>query len=86
LLEHLSIKGSEGDKYINLVSFYNEFVKRSSSSSVQMADYLKFLKDTGFIEFVGEGSELSVKIFPYGVDFLSYIKQIYALTYKYRPW
>jgi len=86
LLEHLSIKGSEGDKYINLVFFYNEFVKRSRPASVQMADYLKFLKDTGFIGFVGEGSELSVKIMPYGVDFLSYIKQNYPLKYKYRPW
>lgn len=85
LLEYLSTKGTEGDKYINLVGFYHEFVKRSGLASTQMADYLGFLEDMRFIEFVGEGSELSIRITPHGVDFLSYIKGQYPLMYNYKP-
>ena len=67
-----------------MVSFYNEFVKRSKLVSTQMADYIGFLEDGRFIEFVGEGSELNVKITPHGINFLSYIKGQYPVTYKYR--
>jgi len=85
LLEYLSIKGTKGENYINLVGFYNEFVKRSGLSSTQMADYLGFLKDMRFIEFVEEDKAWNVKITAYGVDFLSYIKGQYPSTYRYRP-
>lgn len=83
LLEHLANKGSQGDKYINLMGFYNEFIKRSRFTT-QLPDYIRFLKDGRFVEFMGEGSELSVKITPYGMDFLSYIKSQYPATYKYK--
>lgn len=86
LIEHLSKKGDKGDKYINLINFYNDFVGRSGYASVQMAHYLGFLKDSGYITYEGEGSELSVKIMPYGIDFLSYIKQQYPSSYKNKPW
>lgn len=84
LLEHLTTKGTEGDSYINLFMFYNEFLNRSQFSSTQMADYIGFLVDMKFVELFGEGSNLRVKITPYGVDFLSYIKSQYPTSYKYR--
>ena len=84
LLKYLSTKGTKGENYINLVSFYNEFVKRSGLSSTQMADYLGFLKDMRFIEFVEENKAWSVKITAYGVDFLSYVKGQYPSSYRYR--
>ncbi len=84
LLEYLSTKGTKGENYINLVSFYNEFVKRSGLASTQMADYLGFLKDMRFIEFVEENKTWSVKITAYGVDFLSYVKGQYPSSYRYR--
>lgn len=84
LLEYLSTKGTKGENYINIVSFYNEFVKRSGLASTQMADYLGFLKDMRFIEFVEENKAWSVKITAYGVDFLSYVKGQYPSSYKYR--
>lgn len=84
LLEYLSIKGDNGDKYINLTTFYNEFLKYSKFSSTQMADYIRFLKDAQFIEYVGEGTNIIVKITPYGADFLSYIKTQYPIAYKYK--
>ena len=84
LLEYLSTKGTKGENYINLVSFYNEFVKRSGLASTQMADYLGFLKDMRFVEFVEENKAWSVKITAYGVDFLSYVKGQYPSSYRYR--
>ena len=85
LLEYLSTKGTAGENYINLVSFYNEFVKRSGLSSTQMADYLGFLKDMRFIELAEQNKVWNVKISAYGVDFLSYIKGQYPSSYRYRP-
>lgn len=85
LLEYLSTKGTDGDSYTNLLSFYNEFVKRSGLASTQYADYLGFLKDSLFIEYFGrEGTDLRVHITALGVDFLSYIKGQYPTTYKFR--
>lgn len=84
LLEYLQTKGDRGDKYINLVTFYNDFLRRSRFTGTQMADYLGFLKDTQFIEYAGEDTDITVKITPYGVDFLSYIKIQYRISYKYR--
>jgi len=84
LLEHLSNKGDKGEKYINLAGFYNEFVGRAGTTSYQMNDYLGFLIIYKFLIYEGEGSELNVKITPYGVDFLSYIKTNYSVVYKYK--
>ena len=83
LLEHLASKSDKGDKYINLTSFYTTFLQKSALNT-QMADYLGFLVDMGFIEHVGQGNNLITKITPYGLDFLSYIKTQYPLAYKYR--
>jgi len=77
LLEHLGQKGSSGEKYVNLLPFYNEFVKRSKLSTTQFADYLGFLRDSQFIMIEGTENDLVVKIAPYGVDFLSYVKGQY---------
>jgi len=84
LLEYLSKKGTSGEKYINLVGFYDEYVKRSGVAIAQIGDYFRFLEAMKLIEYVSEGSELSVKITPFGVDFLSYIKTQYALVYKHK--
>ena len=77
LMEYLEQKGSLGEKYVNLLPFYNEFVKRSKLSATQYADYLGFLRDSQFIEISGTENDLVVKITPYGIDFLSYIKGQY---------
>ena len=84
LLEYLSKKGSDGDKYVNLTGFYTKFVMRAGSASYQIGDYFGFLKGMRLTEYAGEGSELSVKITPFGVDFLFYIKSQYGTAYKYR--
>jgi len=85
LLEHLSNKGDKGESYINLVDFYYKHINRVGTYSYMMVDYLGFLKEYKFIDVEDEGSELSVKITPYGIDFLSYIKTNYSLVYKYKP-
>ena len=85
LLEHLSTKGEDGEYYVNLFSFYKEFQDRSQLFSTQMADYIGFLQDMKFIEYAGEGSNLKVKITPFGIDFLSYLKSQYSASYKFRP-
>ncbi len=85
LLEYLIGKGSEGENYVNLTSFHNEFLKRSKTQTYQFADYLGFLRDMNFVEYVGEGADLSLRISPYGVDFLSYIKGQYPSAYKFKP-
>jgi len=84
LLEHLLSKGTEGDFYVNLFSFYQDFLNRSNLTTTQMADYLGFLCDMKFIDMMGEGIDLCVKITPCGTDFLSYIKGQYLYSYKYK--
>ena len=84
LLEHLATKGAGGENYINLFTFYDKFLTRSQSVSTQMTDYIRFPRDMKFIESVGEGNDLRIKITPYGMDFLSYIKDQYPGSYKYK--
>lgn len=86
LLEHLSTVGKEGEPYVNLVPFYNEFVKRSNLSGTQMADYLGFLRDMHFIQYSGPENHLRVQITPLGIDFLTYIKGQYSAFYKFKPY
>lgn len=83
LLEHLVNNGNQGDKYINLMGFYNEFIKRSRFTT-QLPDYIRFLIEMRLIEVIGEGSESTVKITPHGINFISYIRTQYASTYKYK--
>jgi len=85
LLEHLATKGIEGEYYINLYPFYQEFVRRSSLASTQIADYLGFLKEANFLEYFGEDVSLRAKISAYGLDFLTYIKGQYPTSYGLRP-
>ena len=83
MLEHLSKKGNLGDKYINLRIFYNEFLRRlrkiSNTALMTMIDYLRNLKRMGYIEYFGEGDELSIRITPLGDNFLSYIRKQYTV-------
>ncbi len=85
LLEHLSQKGEKGDMYINLIKFYNEFVKQTVTPRSSIEDYFGFLMNLNFIEYIGVGSKLSVKITPQGVNFLSYVKNQYPLMCKSKP-
>jgi len=84
LLEYLATKGTKGEKYINLTMFYNDFLKRSKFINTQIADYLGFLKDALFIDYIGSDNDITVRITPYGVNFLSYIKLQYPVAYKYK--
>lgn len=83
LLEYLAQKGAAGEKYENLLRFYSEFLEKSRSGT-QMADFIGFLIDMRFVEHLRNGDEITTKITPYGVDFLSYIKTQYSLVYKFR--
>lgn len=85
LLEHLERKGSDGEKYVNLVGYHTEFVARSKLHAVQYADYLAFLANMKFVEYKGPDTDLVVCITTYGINFLSYIRQQYSTTYRYRP-
>lgn len=84
LLEYLQNKGDRGEKYINLVSFFNKHIA-GTINPPQYSDYLGYLLTSKFIEYENiEGGEFIVKITALGVDFLSYIKNQYKLTYKYK--
>jgi hypothetical protein len=83
LLEHLSLKGDIGDKYINLYVFYDEFIKKTIPPRPQITEYFGFLESWKLIEASGENMNKSYKITPFGINFLSYIKTNYPL-YKYK--
>lgn len=85
LLEHLESLGSTGEDYVNLVPYFNEFRERSQLESAQFATYLSFLLTLEFIESVGAGNDLRMKITPLGIDFLNYIRAEYGSTYKFKP-
>lgn len=85
LLEYLQTKGTDGEKYVNLVPFYTDFLSRSKLQTTQFADYLGFLAQMRFIEYEGQDTDLTARITPYGTNFLSYIQGQYTTSYKYRP-
>jgi hypothetical protein len=74
VLEHLLAKGEEGETYVGLYAFYAE---SWTGTTLQFAQYLGFLKSSNFIRY--DGDPIHVRITPYGVDFLSYIKAQYGL-------
>ncbi len=84
LLEHLLSKGTDGDAYINLYSFYQEFLNRSNLTATQFADYVGFLRDAKFVEIETVANDMRGKITPYGTDFLSYIQVQYKYSYKLK--
>ena len=85
LLEHLLIKGTSGERYIGLRYFYDECIRRTGLFSYKMEEYIGFLKSMGYVEYVGEGYQMIVKITEYGRNFLSYIKEQYPRKYRYKP-
>lgn len=84
LLDYLNTRGDIGDKYINLVTYYNDYILRSKLFSAKIEDYFGFLSAMRLIEFYGERSNLSLRITPLGINFLSHIKIEYPATYKYK--
>ena len=85
LLVHLNTKGETGDKYINLFSYYNDYIARSRLYSAKIEDYFGFLHSMQLIEFFGEGTNFSVRITPEGAHFLSYIRSECPATFNYKP-
>jgi hypothetical protein len=85
LLEHLE-RRVEGVSYASLAAFYSYFKERwkllSTAVPPQMEVYLGFLKSKHLIEYVGEDI---VRITPDGSQFLSYIRNHYPYTYKFKP-
>ena len=69
----------------NLFQFYADFIVRSNLTLTQMADYIGFLREARFVEQVGSDTDLRIRITPYGLDFLSYIKGQYP-AYKLKVW
>lgn len=86
LLDHLATQGGQGELYVNLVYFHAEHQKRAGNANYQMPDYLNFLQLFGFISSEGNDSDLKVKITPYGLSFLSYIKANYSDTWNKKPY
>ena len=84
LLEFLEQKGSVGEKYVNLLPFHTEFVNRSKLATLQFANYINFLKESGFVLTDGPENDITVKIAPYGIDFLSYVRGQYPY-YRSKP-
>jgi len=82
LLEHLYSKADQGEKYTNLTIFYDRFINQSKLITTQMADYLNFLQKARFVEYIGEENNLAIKITPYGINFINYIKGQYPVSYK----
>jgi len=86
LLESLSKKRTLGEKYSDLKRFYYYFIVRSKLVvKTTETNYFGFLKNMGYIKYVGEDDERIVTITPHGLNFLSYIKELYPTIYKYRP-
>ena len=85
LLTHLSTKGDSGDRYINLAFYYHDYISRSKFYSAKIEDYFGFLEAMQMIEFFGEGNNVSIRITPEGINFLSYIKKEYPTTFNYKP-
>lgn len=85
LLDYLQGKGTDGEKYVNLIRFYKKFLFLSKLQTTQFADYLSFLVEIRFIEYKGQDPDRTVRITPYGSDFLSYIQGEYSTSYSYRP-
>lgn len=85
LLIHLNTKGESGNKYINVLSYYNDYIARSRLRSAKIEDYFGFLHSMQMIEFFGEYTNLSMRITPEGADFLSYIRSEYPTTFNNRP-
>ncbi len=70
----------------HLKKFYYYFIVRSKLVvTTTETKYFEFLKDMRYIEYVGEGEEQIVKITPLGLNFLSYVKELYRTTYRDRP-
>lgn len=86
LLEHLQSKGDVGEKYVNLLPFFQAFLKRGGTPNTQLADYLEFLRSMKFIEYYDRDGEQHARITPYGVDFLSYLRAEYPAGYRFKPW
>ncbi|MBN1968352.1 MAG: hypothetical protein JW870_03200 [Candidatus Delongbacteria bacterium] len=85
LLEHLEKQGEKGDLYINLNIYYYQFIEKSGLSNVQISEYLGFLVNMKTIEYVSSCNESRVRITPYGLNFIIYIKSIYSPFYKGKP-
>ncbi len=85
MLEFLSKKGDEGVMYIDLAFFHAEHQRRMQSTSYQMPDYMNFLQQHGFIDVEGADHDLKIKVTPYGLSFLSYIKATYPDTWNKKP-
>lgn len=85
LLEHLEAKGDMGEKYVNLHSFFQEFLRRGGFPTTQMADYLGFLVTSRFMEYHTHNGEQCARITPFGADFLSYLRAQYPAGYQHKP-
>lgn len=84
ILEHLTLMGEDGELYINLAPYYEEFRRRLPGATYQMPDYIRYLQTLGFIEYVGDPASMRVRITPSGLGFVSYIRAEYPLAYDKR--
>lgn len=86
LLEALTKKGDVGILYVDLAVFHAEHQRRSGATNYQMTDYLLFLQTEGLISSFGAANDLKIKITPYGLSFLSYLKSVYPGMWNKRPY
>jgi len=84
LLEHLDNKKDKKEKWINLFTFYNDFLMKTVPPRVTFDQYLGFLESCKFIKITSRENENIVEITPYGSNFLSYIKSQHPTMYKHK--
>jgi len=85
LLDHLFPRGESGDKYINLMRFYEEYSKLTEPIAIPSpaAKYFGYLLQAGFIQSrQDENQELIVSITLRGVNFITYLRSQYPKFYK----
>jgi len=84
LLEYLANKENKNEKWVNLFTFYYNFMMKTVPPRVTFDQYLGFLESCKFIKIMIKDNEKIVEISPYGSDFLFYLKSQYPIGYKYK--
>ncbi|PIR22538.1 MAG: hypothetical protein COV44_07570 [Deltaproteobacteria bacterium CG11_big_fil_rev_8_21_14_0_20_45_16] len=83
LIEDLESRGSAGASYVDLFKYYSVFSEAIGGTKTQYADYIGFLINyCAFVAYERKSdSDITVRITPYGEDFLSYLRIQYKDSY-----
>ncbi len=85
LLECLANKKDKSEKWVNLFTFYYNFMTKTTSPRITFVQYLGFLESCKFIKTIIKDNEKIAKISLQGLNFLYYIRSQYPTIYKHKP-